>query len=459
LAVLLLAAPAAGQNNNDLNAFDFSLPGARSRGMGGAFVAIADDATAVYSNPAGLNMLFKPEVSFEGRNWSFTNTIPDHGHAFGPPTGRGIDTVAGIRNRSWHSSPAGLSFLSFVYPSDRWAAGIFRHQLVRYEMTRRPQGTFFDCSGGFRGDMPPSEPFCEPHAKTDGIDRIFPKDQTIDLNIHSIGSGFAFDWTERLSVGLTVQYFTFEMSAHNQVFSARESKKYEPADYSPANLEIESLQSGTDHAWSANVGFLWDVSERWVVGASFRQGPKFAFRATTVTGPVNLTGSGRIVADEPRNPFRVPDTYAAGVLFRPSAPWRISAEYDLVLFGQLNEDFRDVAQFEGDPEGDLFLRQVRLDDAHQVRVGTEYAVIFRNGTVLAFRGGGWYDPQHQTYFASDPSTGLPAPRWALLFPKGSGTMHWSGGAGIVLGQRLQLDAAADFSDAIDIFSLSAVWRF
>lgn len=34
--------------------FSFSNPGARSLGFGGAFVALADDATASFANPAGL---------------------------------------------------------------------------------------------------------------------------------------------------------------------------------------------------------------------------------------------------------------------------------------------------------------------------------------------------------------------------------------------------------------------
>ena len=37
--------------------------GARAMGMGGAFVAVADDATAASWNPAGLIQLQKPEVS------------------------------------------------------------------------------------------------------------------------------------------------------------------------------------------------------------------------------------------------------------------------------------------------------------------------------------------------------------------------------------------------------------
>ena len=40
--------------------FDFSQPGARSRGIGSAFVGAADDATAAVTNPAGLVQL--PEM-------------------------------------------------------------------------------------------------------------------------------------------------------------------------------------------------------------------------------------------------------------------------------------------------------------------------------------------------------------------------------------------------------------
>src|SRR5688572_1070180 len=82
-----VAAAAAAQSTDDDSVFDFSLPGARSRGMGGAFVAIADDATSVYSNPAGLTSLFRPEVSFEFRHWTFRSPTIDHGHAYGSPTG------------------------------------------------------------------------------------------------------------------------------------------------------------------------------------------------------------------------------------------------------------------------------------------------------------------------------------------------------------------------------------
>ena len=37
--------------------------------MGGAFLGLADDASAAEANPAGLTILRKPEVSVEARNY------------------------------------------------------------------------------------------------------------------------------------------------------------------------------------------------------------------------------------------------------------------------------------------------------------------------------------------------------------------------------------------------------
>src|SRR5262245_287914 len=145
IATALLSLPAAGlaQNNEDQNFFDFSLPGARGRAIGGAFVAVADDATAAYSHPAGLTPLFRPEVSIEVRRWNFTSRIPDSGHAFGQATGIGADTINGLVDGEWKGHSTGLSFLSFVYPGNGWAVGVFRHQLSKYRMDRQIIGPFF----------------------------------------------------------------------------------------------------------------------------------------------------------------------------------------------------------------------------------------------------------------------------------------------------------------------------
>src|SRR2546423_8776292 len=63
--------------------FNFGNPGARSLGMGGAFIGLADDASAAEANPAGLTILRKTEFSVEARNYleqqllTTSGTFPD----------------------------------------------------------------------------------------------------------------------------------------------------------------------------------------------------------------------------------------------------------------------------------------------------------------------------------------------------------------------------------------------
>src|SRR5947199_585319 len=88
LLIMVIAALPALAQNTDIESlsglqFNFGNPGARSLGMGGAFLGLADDASAAEANPAGLTILRKPEVTIEARNFleqqllTTTGTYPD----------------------------------------------------------------------------------------------------------------------------------------------------------------------------------------------------------------------------------------------------------------------------------------------------------------------------------------------------------------------------------------------
>ena len=63
VAMLLAAGIATAQVEDQLE-YNFLGAGARANGMGDAFIAVADDATAIFWNPAGLFLLDQPETSF-----------------------------------------------------------------------------------------------------------------------------------------------------------------------------------------------------------------------------------------------------------------------------------------------------------------------------------------------------------------------------------------------------------
>src|SRR3989304_310009 len=76
---LSVSANTLAQTNNEGLAnlqFNFLNPGARALGMGGAFVAMADDATTSLANPAGLLNLTRPEAGIELTSTRFENEIP-----------------------------------------------------------------------------------------------------------------------------------------------------------------------------------------------------------------------------------------------------------------------------------------------------------------------------------------------------------------------------------------------
>ena len=133
LGLLLVPASASGQEAAVPLQFNFSDPGARSMGFAGAFVALADDATAAFSNPAGLTQILKPEISIEGRRWSYSTPYTEGGRAEGLPSGFGIDSTTGLRTATSDVDITGLSFLSLVFPKGRWSLAFYRHDLANFE--------------------------------------------------------------------------------------------------------------------------------------------------------------------------------------------------------------------------------------------------------------------------------------------------------------------------------------
>lgn len=64
--------------------YGFIGAGARASGLGGAFIAVADDATAIFWNPGGLTHLVEPEISFVGRLDAGNFKVPSFATAIQP---------------------------------------------------------------------------------------------------------------------------------------------------------------------------------------------------------------------------------------------------------------------------------------------------------------------------------------------------------------------------------------
>ena len=444
LAVALpLAAAAAGAAQGDdevqtATQLNFSTPGARSLGLGGAFLALADDATAAYANPAGLTQLARPEASLEGRAWNFTSRFADSGHQ--PETGVtgiGVDTVGGLRFAERRDRSRAVSFLSYAHRGRRWTAAVYRHQLADFAASLDSQG-----------------PFVGPRT---AVQRVAPARSHLELAIASFGVAGAWRLTERMSLGLGLASYRFRLDSRTDRYARNDptgdllqdgltGNYFGPADFLAGNLANTQTQRGDDSALAANLGLLWRIDARWSVGAVWRQGPRFDFSAAFVDGPrgdrpgeVDPRLGGRGV-------FHVPDVWGVGVAWRPRETLVLAFDWDRVRYSQMTSEVVNLLLAARGEE-----RAFVVDDADELHLGAEYqAIAWR--LPVAFRLGAWWDPDHRMRYTG--RNGLLRAR----FRPGSDELHVAGGLGIVLG-RAQLDLAVDRSQAVETLSLSAVARF
>jgi long-chain fatty acid transport protein len=159
IAVLLVAAAGGAQTASCQESVLIN-PGARSIGLGGAFAAIADDATAAFANPSGLVQILRPEISVELRG---TVSISGIGAPFGD-----------------EAAVSGLGFFSFVYPARRWALALYSHQLASLDLI-----------------LVDVHPF------------------NSELTVTSYSTAAAFKVSEKLSIGGGVSYFNADRGSSN----------------------------------------------------------------------------------------------------------------------------------------------------------------------------------------------------------------------------------------------------
>jgi hypothetical protein len=182
-------------------------PGARSLGLGGAFVAVADDATAAYANPSGLVQLVRPEISVDLRGWS------DH-------------------RDGTQSNVSGVGFASFVLPIKRWSLAIYGQTIASLEFAE----------GFWPADT----------------DEIVPLSTLAILNL---GVSAAVRVSESVSVGVGLLAFGSGVGETGLDLSQTDGQ---------FSWEDSSTDSGVAAGVLWNVGGAWSLGASYRSGADFR---------------------------------------------------------------------------------------------------------------------------------------------------------------------------------------------
>lgn len=370
IPALLLAAPAlqAQTTQPDPNlvffllaeqsrtAFTVQGAGARAIGTGGAFIAVADDASAVSFNPAGLAQLLRPEFSTVGKQLTRRQDF----QRFSGPDVSFDDSSSSDRS----TSP---DFWSFTLP--------WKHNGLNYTFQLSRQ-RIFDFS--FSSDRE----FNSRVGTTPRKNRQY-VDQRGGVNLWSAALGA--ELTPRLLLGGSVNLWRGSWSF-----------KSDSLAMTPGGAPLTELSFQQDNSFK---GFNWSVGTIWRseylnVGAVYRSAFTADYGFTNTVMFEDYTGTTEDTLDQsPAQTFRLewPESLGAGLGLHLHPRWLVTADWTRIRWS------RTTIRATGSPYDGLnffdLQAATRTPDIVDFHSGTEWIAFLGERVVIPLRAGVFREPQ------------------------------------------------------------------
>jgi long-subunit fatty acid transport protein len=204
--------------------------------MGGAFIGVADDATAASWNPGGLTQLLLPEISIVG---TYTNRkesldVKTHPEA----------------SDQFRISNSDITYFSMAYP---FSAGE-RNMIISityqqlYDMNRH--WTF----------------------QYSVIDDYFNMDYLVDYHqkgsLSALGLSYCLEITPDFSLGFTINIWDDDMSDNHwtQIYD-NSILNHGDIDEDPTLIKYKKIETYSFNGTNFNLGFLWNINSNFTLGA------------------------------------------------------------------------------------------------------------------------------------------------------------------------------------------------
>lgn len=323
--------------------------GSKAAGMGTAFVAVADDPSAIEYNPAGLTQL-------NGTNIYGGATVLIPSTTYESPSGQSEDTEFQVFFAPHFYACSDLKTRDF-----RFGLGIFS-----------PFGI---------GGRQWSE---------DGLTRYV----SLENNVLTVSANptVAYRVSPKLSVGLGVSYMISHIDAERKIDQS-----------AVGGNDGESLLKGDGGGWGYNFGLLFKPDDRWSLGLAYRSRIKVDYSGDLeikkIAPALQPIFGGSYFKTSIHTASNFPEVVSLGAAFRPNRNWTISL--DLEWFGWSSFD-ESTLQVENKVPAAGITDQTTLlgwKDVWTIKVGAEYKITEK----LSLRGGYAYIQSPIPDLTLDPS--------------------------------------------------------
>jgi long-subunit fatty acid transport protein len=369
--------------------------GARAIGMGGAFIAAADDATAASWNPGGLIRLTLPEFSIVTAGFHRKEDIDFQSN----PEAAGSHSV----------SEKNINYLSITYPF-----GFFNRNMVvslsyqhLYDLNRDWQFTFQNSMTGLEDQW----------------------DVAQSGGLSAVGLSYCIQVIPELSAGFTLNFWDDDLGKNRWEQNFR-------ADSGFAGMPMIHFDRKEKFSFSginANIGLLWRINYKLSLGAVLKTPFSADVRREIeenqiyISEPENITFSEQDTRNET---VEMPMSYGIGLVYRCSDQLFMSADIYRTEWGDFI--YREENGNEKSPVSARPLSESDVKPTHQIRAGAEYRFMNPNkGYIIPVRCGIFYDPA--------PAEGNPDDFYGFSI-----------GSGFTLNDRFSLDIAYQYRFGNDV---------
>ena len=325
--------------------------GARALGMGNAFIAVADDATAASWNPGGLMQLETPEVSIVLYNALRTE---DYSFALNPEA-----------DGSERTNTFDINYFSAAYPF-----AIFEKNMIVSLNYQRLYDVTKELKFKLRTQGPGLDMTQNTHYKAEG-------------GIKALSPAYAIQITENLSVGFALNFWLDAFGGRNGWKEQLRSQSEGILAFQPKSINFGfSNEYDNTRGFNYNLGILWNINEMVTFGAVYKSPFEAKMRHTFVS-----TGT-QVIEDTMKLNF--PLSYGMGLAFRFSDEFTIAFDTYRTEWGRYffrAEDDSKTSPIDGRPWDKSHIKATT-----QAHIGAEYLFIHEK-TIIPVRGGVFYDPE------------------------------------------------------------------